>query len=667
MKKITTTYLLILIAATAAAQQNTDTQHVVNLKEVSVTGIKKNTQQQLVHFFKANNAASLEDILSRLPEITLIRRGSYGMEPSVRYFNGGQVNVQVDGMKIHGACTDKMDPVTIYIEPINLQSLQVQTTGSGFMNGSSIGGTVNMKMAEPDAGSPGKLTGIFSSGYQTAAKSLYESLRLNYAAGKWAFAASGTYRHNNNYRSGGGAVIPFSQYEKTNASFAAKFQQNCHTYFKADLLADDGWNIGYPALPMDVGYAGARIASLSMHKEHISKRLYKLQVKIYGNSIRHFMDDAKRPAVAMHMDMPGWSKTYGAFTEGEFRINDKQHLLFRADASSTFLKASMTMHQNGQPDMYMLTWPDNRRNQYGAGITWSWRPDSCLQLQVNARTDFNQSRLVSSEAKAHVAIFSNQFSTRNDLLKNIAAQLSRQCGKVKLTAGAAYSERMPTASELFGFYLFNASDGHDYIGNTALKTENALQADIAAVYAYRRSRIQLSGYVSKVQDFISAQVNPAYSVMTIGAAAVKTYNNIPYAVIAGAEASALFKPFKNTSLLSVCRYTYTKDNNQQPLPFVAPFKNITSVRYQAASFSVQLESETAAAQNRISKKSGEDATPAFILLHARLGYKAVICKKTAELQAGAENIFDRNYYEHLDWKNIPRPGRNIYLQVKFVF
>ncbi|MFN8251012.1 MAG: TonB-dependent receptor [Ferruginibacter sp.] len=666
MKKITTIYLFALLAASAAAQ-NTDTLHIVNLREVSVTGIKKNTQQQLVSFFKTNNAASLEDILSRLPEISLFRRGSYGMEPSIRYFNGGQINVQVDGMKIHGACTDKMDPVTIYIEPINLQSLQVQTAGNGFTNGSSIGGTVNMKMAEPDFTSAKKLTGAVSSGFQTAAKSLYESMRLNYAAGKWAFAASGTYRHNSSYRSGGGAVIPFSQYEKTNAFFSVKFQQNGHTYLKADLLADDGKNIGYSALPMDVGYAGARIASLSMHKERISKKLYKLQVKIYGNSIRHFMDDSKRPAIAMHMDMPGWSKTYGSFAEAEMKINHKQQLLLRADASSTFLKASMTMHQNGQPDMYMLTWPDNRRNQYGAAVTWRWLPDSTLQLQVNARADMNHSLLVSSEAKAQVSIFSNYFSQRNDLLKNIAAQLSRQYGTVKFTAGLSYSERMPTASELFGFYLFNASDGHDYIGNTALKTEKAVQADLAAVYTHRRSRVQLSGYVSKVQDFISAQVNPSFSVMTIGATAVKTYSNISYALVAGTEASAIFTPFKNTALVSVCRYTYAKERDGQPLPFVAPFKNITTLRYQHSVFSVQLEGETAAAQNRINKKSGEDATPAYMLLHARLGYKAIIFKKTAELQAGAENIFDRNYYEHLDWKNIPRPGRNIYLHVKFAF
>ena len=181
-----------------------DSSRIVELREVIVTTIQRPAQQQLINFFRANNSATLEEILSRLPEISLFRRGPYGMESSIRSFTGGQINVLVDGMRIHGACTDKMDPATIYIEPINLENLQVQTATTGFMSGSAIGGTLNMKMAEPDFLNGNKITGIISSGYQTAAKSFYESARLNYSTGKWAFRMSGTYRNNKSYRSGGG-------------------------------------------------------------------------------------------------------------------------------------------------------------------------------------------------------------------------------------------------------------------------------------------------------------------------------------------------------------------------------------------------------------------------------------------------------------------------------
>jgi len=642
-----------------------DTTRIVELREVTITSTQKTAKQQLINFFKANSSVTLEEILSRLPEISLLRRGSYGMEPSIRSFTGGQINVLVDGMRIHGACADKMDPATIYIEPINLENLQVQTAITGFMSGSAIGGTLNMKMAEPDFLNVNKVTGLISSGYQTAAKSFYESARLNYSTGKWAFRMSGTYRNNKNYRSGGGDIIDFSQYEKVNYSISAKYQHTLYTYFKADLLGDDGWNIGYPALPMDVGYAAARIGSLSMHRENPSKSLYKWQVKIYANKIDHSMDDTKRPNVPMHMDMPGWSKTYGAYTEAELKINQKQRLLLRADGSSTFLKASMTMYQPGELPMYMLTWPDNRKNQSGISAAWLLQIDSTLKLQVTGRTDFISYKLVSQEAKDQVSIFGYPSANRKDLLKNISAVISKKISqKIKVSASIAYVERMPTASELYGFYLFNSNDGYDYIGNPKLKIEKSLQADLSVIYNWKNNRVQLSYFYSSLFDYLTGTINSSFSTMTIGAKGVKEFINIPNASVSGVEGSVVLKPAPAIDVVSTVRYTAGKDNKGNSLPLIAPLKNTTSIRYQPKNFSVQLEAEAASKQGHINIEAGEDVTTGYSLLHIRFGYNTMILNNTIELQGGVENIFDRKYHEHMDWGNISRPGRNVYIQFR---
>ena len=69
----------------------------------------------------------------------------------------------------------------------------------------------------------------------------------------------------------------------------------------------------------------------------------------------------------------------------------------------------------------------------------------------------------------------------------------------------------------------------------------------------------------------------------------------------------------------------------------------------------------------MSYQAGEDKTPGYFLLNTRLGYATTISKSSVELQVGVENIFDKKYYEHLDWGNINRSGRNIYVQTKLLF
>jgi iron complex outermembrane receptor protein len=654
-----------ITAQESVNQVTLDSLNIVQLEEVHVVGIRKPLHQKMLHYYKSNNAATLEDILSRLPELSLTRRGTMGMEPAIRYLNGGQINVQIDGMNIHGACTDKMDPASIYVEPINLENLQVQTANSGFINGSSIGGTLNFKMAEPVFMEDKKITGQFNSGYQTASNGFYESLRINYNSSRWAFRASGTYRNHQDYTSGGGNLVPFSQYQKMNYSFSAKYQQNAHSYIKLDFLGDDGWNIGYAGLPMDVGYAAARIGSISYYHEQPKTKLSKWMAKIYSNSVRHFMDDSKRPFVPMHMDMPGESKTSGFITEWNLNVSKRQQFQFRADGSTTFLKASMTMYQTGQVPMYMLTWPNNHRNQIGMGATWQYLLDSSSSIKLNGRFDLNESSLNTVEAKNHVAIFDPEFHGRTDFLKNIALQFSNKTLKhFNISSSLGYTERMPTASELFGFYLFNASDRYDYIGHPALQPERSLQADLSLVYRLKQSSLELNVYYAKVSNFIVGKVNTAYSIMTIGAYGVKTYSNIPFATVSGAELSGFLHLANEIDYVMTMRYTNAIDNENQYLPFVAPLKTISSIRYQHYPFSAQLESETALSQNNISNKYGEDITKGFSLLHARFGYNFKALQNELGLQFGVENIFDKLYHEHLDVGNIPRPGRNIYVQLK---
>lgn len=664
-------FMVAMGISAALFAQNDSTQKFlehqsVNLHEVTLNAQIKNQQQQLVQFYKTNTAATLEDILSRLPEITMIRRGAYGMEPTIRSFSSGQINVLLDGMRIHGACTDKMDPATIYIEPSNLESVQVTTGSKGFIHGSSIGGTINMKMQEPSITKKGDVNGQFQSGYQSVNHSLYESLKINYSGNRWAALATATYRKAGNYTDGNKQTVEHSSFEKINYSLSVKNMLRPNLSLKTDFIGDDAFFIGYPALPMDVGYASARIASVTLSKNYTqtTSLVKEWQVKGYYNYIRHFMDDTRRPNIPMHMDMPGNSRTMGINLITQMRVRKNHQIQWIADVSKTRLYASMTMYPQNEAPMYMLTWPNNSRTQAGLGGVWNYTVSKKFRLQLNTRLDHIQTQLTTQEAKDHVSIFSNSTNGTAYTTGNISVQgtyLFHPAWRWRVNAG--YTERAPTASEQYGFYLFNSNDGFDYIGNPSLKKERALNAETGIQFNKRKHQFSVTVHISHIEDYILGEMDTSFSTMTPGARGVKKYTQSPTATILGFEGSSAHQLFGNFNWIQTLKYTYATTSENVTLPGIAPLKWITSAGYTKNSLMLRAEMEASAAQHRINKNAGEDATNGFVLLHLRTGYQFSLNKMKLQLQAGVENMLNKYYHEHNDWGNVPRSGRNIYTQL----
>lgn len=659
---------ICLTGLAAQAQEIGDSIRVATLETALVTAKQKTQQERLYHFFNANKAATTEDILSRLPELSLVRRGSYGMDPMIRAFTASQINVLVDGMRIHSACTDRMDPATIYIEPVNLQSLQVNTGGASLLQGSSVGGSLNLKLAEAVLGCEPLLSGSVSSGYQSAARAFYEAARIGYSSHKWGVRASGAYRKSGDYRAGGGQKIPYSSYEKANYSLSGAYLLNDSWRIKASILADDGWNIGYPALPMDAGYANARIASLGIIKENAADRWNFFEARLYGNKVKHFMDDSRRENVPMPMDMPGLSATWGAFAEGRRQIDQRSQLTLRADGSSSLLSASMTMRQEGQPEMFMLTLPDVRIMQSALAAGYLLQLDSLSALRFHARGDITRSYLTSQMGRDQLKVFGYEDDRRYFILPAVSVSYTRKlAGSLQATIGGVVNGRAPSANELYGFYLFNQFDGFDYVGNADLKAERSVLAEMTIAWQQPKIRWQLSGYYSGIHNYILGIHDPAYSVMTIGAKGVKQYRNVHRASLTGAEASMIYRPFANTQLMATLKYSYGKDDQGKALPMIAPLRSIGSLRQQLGQFSIQAEWEVAAPQRRVSAAAAESPTSGFSIAHLRAGYKIERKSISWQVDAGVENLFDTAYREHLDWGKILRPGRNLFVQLTLAF
>lgn len=645
--------------------QHADSIKKFQMQEIIVFG-RAEFEKRLLEFYKINTPATTEEILSRSPSISMIRRGNYGIEPTIRAFSADQINLTIDGMKIQCACTDKMDPITIYVEPQNLNSIDIMTFSNGLEFGSAVGGSINLKLANAYYNET-NFSGGF--GYQSAANSYNGSFSFNTGGKNVALLLNGTYRKSNNYRAGNGNIVPFSYYKKSNFSLAAQYLLNEENELKANVLFDDGWNIGYPALPMDVGYAKTRIYSLSFNASNLGNLITRLESKIYGNSIAHFMDDSKRPSIPMHMDMPGWSDTYGAFLSAELNTGKSHYTKLRLEVFRTAVRAEMTMYPANSEPMFMLTLPDARRLSASIFATDDWNFEQSLFLTTNVRLELNNLLLTSDFGQKQLSVFEyNTEQGHNFLLKSGSINFTKQIKDYwNASALIGYSERAPSFNEAYGYYLFNSFDGYDYIGNPELRTEKSINAELVLQTNSDPISLKVTAFLNHIKDYIIGAKNINLSTMTIGANGVKIFTNLPYANIYGMEINAFINPIKNLSFISTVKYQIGKDNKLEPLALIPPLKSVISVGYRVNEIGLQGELEYSAAQNNVRTSVGEQKTSPYLLFHFRASYEIPLDNISIFLNAGLENAFDVNYSDHLDWGKIPRPGRNVYFTTKLIY
>jgi iron complex outermembrane receptor protein len=657
---------LLVFVVVGVRAQSVDTLRTLYLSEVVVNSTIQEGDT-LQNFFRANKSATTEDILSRLQGVYLIRRGNYGQEPMLRGMTGGQINLTIDGMKMFGACTDKMDPVSIYIEPQNLKSIQAVLGSDGSRLGTTVGGSVDMQLAQPFLSSQ-PVTGRVGVGYQSAWNGFNTYANVNYSQHKSAYNLSLNYRKADDYRAGGGEVIPYSQYEKMNLSAGGKWSMGKDTLL-ASALVDDGWNIGFPALPMDVGSAKARIYSLGYNRYRAHETVQNLNAKIYYNSVFHSMDDTQRENVEMHMDMPGTSTTGGGFVEGNFHPAGKHTLSFRTDYYHNQVLAEMTMYPEGASSMYMQTWPASGRSVTGIYLNDVYKINRSTQVAVNGRIDWAVTTLQEGFGMDQLQVFypnvQSAYQQITSTVNGKVKQLIRSNWIAEVHVG--YGERLPTLSENFGFYLFNRYDGFDYIGQPDLVPEKNWSTDLTLSYFSDHVQLTITGFYNYLPDYIFASVHPELSVMTPGANGVKIYENIPSATLVGGEASLLTNFSKHFQFITALKYTHGQDFEGTPLPLIPPLTSNTTLRYTIKNFNIQLENESASSQQNVSPSYGEDETVGYSIFNLRSGYKINWNRKQLYVNAGIENMFDKNYHNHLDWGNLPRPGRNINVTIEFVF
>lgn len=615
---------------------------------------------------QAKSLSTLDEYLEKSSKINMIKRGGYAWEPMINNMATERTVITIDGMRIFGACTDKMDPITSYVEISNLSKAEVISGQQGNAHGATIGGSLDLKRNTIHNQKQGWKSRIIS-GYETNNQQKIFGSSVGYNDKRFYAQADFTYRDAENYKAGKNREVPFSQFTKYNVSGTVGYSPNDKNLLEASVIYDKATDVGYPALPMDVSLAKALISSVKHEWKPDAEIIEKWETKLYYNSITHTMDDTKRPNVPIHMDMPGWSDTYGMYS----KVNGhyKKHL-FSANLNAFYNQsvAEMTMYPDNPNEnaMFMYTWPDVQTLYGGLHLSDSYRLNDNNELNFSVGFGLHNNNVANDFGLSSLQIFYPDLkASKSRLLKSFSGNYLLNQGKWNFNFGLAYGERAPSVSEGYGFYLYNSNDFYDYVGNPDLSNEKSWELNAAVHYYANQWHAKFSANYFHIQDYIVGKVDDSVLPMTIGATGVKRYGALDYATIFTTDYRIDYRFLNDFKVEMLLVYSYGKGNDGKHLPFISPFRYAVNLSYSKENFNAEITVNGNAKHQNYTVFYGENPTNDYIVFGLNAGYSFWFEKTSLSLKTGVENIFDRYYTTFADWNNIPRTGRNIYLNAVF--
>lgn len=609
--------------------------------------------------------ASIDEHLSKLSRVEMVRRGNYAWEPVVNNMATERVSTTIDGMKIFYACTDKMDPVTSYVESSNLQRISLNSGLDGNPQATgNIGGSIDLKLRRVgfDA-KPSEYNA--SAGYESNGNVQVYGADAAFSTHRFYTNFGVFYRHADNYKAGGHQSVDFSQFQKTNAFTNIGWQPADDHIIEATLIYDIARDIGYPALAMDVKKAEGIIVSLAYRREHLSRLLHRWETKMYYNHITHNMDDTKRPDVQIHMDMPGKSQTTGLYSllQG---VKGKHYFQLNYDAYYNKLFADMTMYPDGGQPMYMLTWPDVGTFNTGLALTDDITFAPHHHIRLSAKGAWQHQQINSDEGYQALSIyFPGMDKGNSSLIGRLAFSYAYEHSGWRIAVGTGYGTRAPTVTESYGYFLNNTFDQYDYIGNPYLKNEKAIEVNASVEWRSDKLAFKAETNTFFFQDYIIGRSDTRLSPMTIGAAGVKVYQNLKNAQIVNASLTADCQLVSWLQWENHLSYSYGQESTGARLPLIAPLSYLGNLRFRWHHLEAEGGVRMAARNSHCGSEYGETPTAGYAVWHLNLGGHFQWGKLGTDIHLGVENLFDRYYSTYSDWNHIPQKGRNFYVNVSF--
>jgi iron complex outermembrane receptor protein len=495
-----------------------------------------------------------------------------------------------------------------------------------------------------------------------------------------------SFRSYGDYKDGNGTEVP-SSFKSTDYSLKFGYNPADNQRFKFTWRQSFGRDIKHAGLMMDSPYDDSYLAGLDYKITNVSSVISAITFKGFYSNVDHLMTNEDRPSFnATEASSNVFATVYGGKTEIILKPSDKLNIFTGLDANFVAregdrIRIVKIMNGNILPmpmEKVDKIWQDSEVNDIGVFAEAKYKVYDNTFITAGLRSDFI-STAINDPEQDFLDLYSVDGKIEDQSEVNISGNLSLLYRVNKTELQFAFGRGVRTASMVERYINhFNIGiDPYEYVGNPYLDPEINTQIEVSIKQRFDQFDFGATVFYSFLTDYITAVVDeslPRKFMPTVEPVFAKRFVNVDKAMQTGFEVYFNYHITSNLSFLSDLSYTYGQNKDfDEPLPQITPLTAHLSLNFEKEKYWINFKSRLVDEQDRISESFREEETPGFATFDISGGIKPI---NGLTVGAAVLNIFDRAYYEHLNftYKNsdllsgrIYEPGRNFTIYLNFNF